>query len=237
MPLDSAIEKESILNLAKRLANSNCATLQGLYAHAGHSYQARSADEALRYLEKECESARQFRTMFLEEAKIDIPYLSIGATPTAQSIVFFKNSSDRVHKALQGISEVHAGAYSLLDRQQMATQLCSESDVAISVACRVASRYPDRGTVLIDGGALAFSKDGAPQGGYGQTTKAGVVLQSVSQEHGILASHDSSSSMHVGDIVRVIPNHCCLTAACHLYYLVVEKDDQVADVWFPVRGW
>ncbi|KAI8147014.1 hypothetical protein BJV82DRAFT_509036 [Fennellomyces sp. T-0311] len=235
VPLDSAFEKVSILNLAKRLANSSCTTLKGLYAHAGHSYKARSADEALTYLEEECESARQFRTLFLQEAGIDIPYLSIGATPTAQSIVYHKN--DRVRKALEGISEVHAGAYSLLDRQQMATGLCNESDVAISVACRVASRYPDRGTVLIDGGALAFSKDVTPQGGYGQTT-TGIILKSISQEHGILAADsDGDGNVHVGDIVRVIPNHCCLAAACHLYYLVVESGDQVVDVWFPVRGW
>ncbi|KAI9497020.1 putative serine dehydratase domain-containing protein [Zychaea mexicana] len=239
VPLDSAFEKEAILNLAKRLATSSCATLHGLYAHAGHSYKARSAEEALTYLEQECNSARQFQALFLEEAGIDIPYLSIGATPTVQAIVHH-DSSERVSKALQGISEVHAGAYSLLDRQQMATGLCTEQDVAISVACRVASRYPDRNTTLIDGGALAFSKDTAPQGGFGVTT-TGVVLQSVSQEHGILASSSSSSpaaQQHVGDIVRVLPNHCCLAAACHLYYLIVENgNDQVVDVWFPVRGW
>ncbi|KAI7856088.1 putative serine dehydratase domain-containing protein [Circinella umbellata] len=235
VPLDSASEKESVLTLAKRLTSSNgCATLHGLYAHAGHSYKARSPQEALSYLEAECNSAREFQAFFLKEANINIPYLSIGATPTVQAIVHHTDN-ERVNKALEGIAEVHAGAYSLLDRQQMATGLCTEKDIAISVACRVASRYPDRGTTLIDGGALAFSKDNAPQGGFGITT-TGVVLQSVSQEHGILAS--SSPDMHVGDIIRVQPNHCCLTSACHNYYLIVEDGgDQVVDVWFPVRGW
>lgn len=229
--------QDEILALAKRLASSDHVTLRGLYAHAGHSYNARCPDDALAYLEQECRMARAFRTMFKEHAGVDIPYLSIGATPTVLAILYFRD--ERVRHALDGISEVHAGVYVGLDRQQVATGLCSYADVSVSVACRVASCYPDRGTVLLDGGALAFSKDSAPQGGYGAVIKDGAedkLLVKISQEHGILK--ENTGSMHLGQVVRVVPNHCCLAAACHLFYIIVENGGHtVIDVWIPVRGW
>ncbi|KAJ8655733.1 hypothetical protein O0I10_008618 [Lichtheimia ornata] len=235
VPLKSNFVKDDVLELAKRLSTSSYATLFGLYTHAGHSYNARSPEEAFEYLEKECESAREFRDYFIKEAGVDIPYLSIGATPTVGAVI---HHGERAKKVLEGISEVHAGAYTLFDRQQAATGLCTLEDVAITVLARVTSLYPDRGTVLIDGGALAFSKDVCPQGGFGVLqSNHDIVLRSVSQEHGILQA-DSKSGLELGQVVRVIPNHCCLTSACHMYYLIIEGGgDTVVDVWFPVRGW
>lgn len=235
VPLDSHYSQS--LELAKRLTTSSCIELQGLYCHAGHSYDARTPEEALVYLQEECRMARAFQTMFREKAGVDVPFLSIGATPTVRAIV--TNEFENVAAALSGISEVHAGAYALLDRQQVATGLCRYSDVAVRVACRVASVYPDRNTALIDGGALAFSKDTAPQGGFGAIVsdeKQVVLLQKVSQEHGIL---NTCENLSVGQVVKVVPNHCCLACACHLFYLIVQSDDDdtVVDVWVPVRGW
>jgi D-serine deaminase-like pyridoxal phosphate-dependent protein len=154
---------------------------------------------------------------------------------------------------LKGIDEVHAGAFAFLDRQQVSTGLGGYHDVAISVACRIASIYNDRDSLLIDGGALAFSKDSAPQGGFGYVLdpsgakdehgepKIIASLNKVSQEHGILHVYEANLSrpeMQVGQLVHVIPNHCCLAAACHLYYLIIEDGkDTVVDVWVPVKGW
>lgn len=182
--------------------------------------------------------ARAFQTMFRDEAGVDIPFVSIGATPTVLAILA-TNDSSKVAAALEGIAEVHAGAYTLLDRQQVATGLVRYADVAVRVACRVASVYPDRNTALIDGGALAFSKDSAPQGGFGAVVsneKQIVLLQKVSQEHGIL---DTCENLSIGQVLQLVPNHCCLACASHLFYLIVEndQDDTVVDVWVPVLGW
>jgi D-serine deaminase-like pyridoxal phosphate-dependent protein len=180
--------------------------------------------------------------------------VSIGATPTVKAITAFMYEAD-MKQILDGIHEVHAGAFAFLDRQQVATGLGNYSDVAISVACRIASVYKDRHSMLIDGGGLAFSKDTAPQGGFGfvlDPTSGGkddhgkpkiiASVTKVSQEHGILQHLDESKlsrpELQIGKLIRVIPNHCCLTAACHLYYLIIENGgDTVVDVWVPVRGW
>ncbi|KAG2215308.1 hypothetical protein INT46_005925 [Mucor plumbeus] len=242
------INDEKTLLLAKRLSESSHVAFTGIYTHAGHSYLSQSSDEALEYLKNECDVARQFRDYFVNNG-IAINYVSIGATPTVKAITAFMDKIDMNH-ILRDIDEVHAGAFAFLDRQQVATGLGSYHDVAISVACRIASVYKNRDSLLIDGGALAFSKDTAPQGGFGYvinpTVKDDVEilasLTKVSQEHGILQHIDESTlsrpELQIGELVRVIPNHCCLTAACHLYYLVVEDgSDLVVDVWVPDRGW
>lgn len=182
---------------------------------------------------------------------VKISCVSIGATPTVKAITAFMHEAD-MNQILDGIHEVHAGAFSFLDKQQVATGLGTYHDVAISVACRIASIYKDRDSLLIDGGALAFSKDTAPQGGFGfvldpttltdEQPKIIASVTKVSQEHGVLQHLDASTlarpELQIGKLIRVIPNHCCLTAACHLYYLIVENGgDTVVDVWVPVRGW
>ncbi|KAI9311002.1 putative serine dehydratase domain-containing protein [Dichotomocladium elegans] len=235
VPLNSQKERSNIIQLAQRLAVSRVCRLEGLYSHAGHSYNARTAEETMRYLEQECQSARDFQAFFKHEAGVDIPYVSIGATPTVGALM---HDPDRACRALQGINEVHAGNYCILDRQQVATGLWSYDNVGMTVLARVSSLYPDRGTVLLDAGALALSKDTSPQGGFGVLAHdPNVVLRSISQEHGILET-GPETSLRVGQVVRVIPNHCCLASACHLYYLIIENgDDRVVDIWFPVRGW
>ncbi|KAI8380995.1 uncharacterized protein BYT42DRAFT_494563 [Radiomyces spectabilis] len=243
----TALEDPKTVELAKRLGSSSYIVLSGLYTHAGHSYNSRSAEEALEYLQKECDMARAFRDLFRKHG-VNIDYLSIGATPTVQAIFMQHqhNNKDNVKHILDGISEVHAGAYTLLDRQQVATELCSFDDVAVSVACRVVSVYPDRGSVLIDGGALAFSKDTAPQGGFGaildKTSGKQWTLTKISQEHGVITDLDTAALQHplftCGQLIRVIPNHCCLATACHRFYLVTENGgDTVVDVWVPISGW
>ncbi|CEP15265.1 hypothetical protein [Parasitella parasitica] len=242
------INNEKTLLLAKRLSESPYIEFSGIYTHAGHSYSSQSADEALEYLKNECDIARQFKDYFVSN-EIPIECVSIGATPTVKAITAFMDTHD-MNYILRDIDEVHAGAFAFLDRQQVATGLGTYRDVAITVACRIASVYKERNSLLIDGGALAFSKDTAPQGGFGDVidptveNDVGILasLTKVSQEHGILQHLNESTlsrpELHIGELVRVIPNHCCLAAACHLYYLVIEgNSDVVVDVWIPVRGW
>ncbi|ORE08747.1 hypothetical protein BCV72DRAFT_202900 [Rhizopus microsporus var. microsporus] len=238
------VDQEESIELARRLQASEHVNFLGIYSHAGHSYASQTANAALEYLENECNSARAFRNRF-EQHGITIKTISIGATPTVKAIIRFMDDA-RIKNILQGITEVHAGAYAFLDRQQVSTTLGTLDDVAVSVMGRVASKYPNRHSILIDAGGLALSKDTAPQGGFGYVLldlkhkKPVATVSKVSQEHGIITDIDQElfSSLHIGQIVHVVPNHCCLTCACHLYYVVIEEgNDTVIDVWVPVKGW
>jgi D-serine deaminase-like pyridoxal phosphate-dependent protein len=244
----------STLELAKRLQDSDYVDFYGIYTHAGHSYSAKSAIDGLEYLKTECDMARRFRDYFTTNG-VAVKTVSIGATPTIHAVVkFAQEDKENIKQVLDGITELHAGAFSFLDRQQAATGLCTLKDIAISVVSRVASNYSDRDSLLIDGGGLAFSKDTAPQGGFGYVLDPAIkpdinqepivlaTLTKVAQEHGVVSDLNSSilsrSDLGIGSLVRVLPNHCCLTAASHMYYLIVEDgSDVVLDVWVPVKGW
>ncbi|CAO3701302.1 unnamed protein product [Rhizopus stolonifer] len=236
--------QDESIHLAKCLQDSPHIHFLGIYGHAGQSYASENAENALEYLQRECHLARAFRDHFSQHG-ITIYNISIGATPTVKAILRFIED-ERIKDILEGITEVHAGAYAFLDCQQVATGLGTLSDVAISVACRVCSVYPSRNSVLVDGGALAFSKDNAPQGGFGYVFKdldqkePIATLTNVSQEHGVIKglNDEELTQFNIGDVVYVVPNHGCLTNACHLFYLVIEdRNDTVVDVWVPVKGW
>ncbi len=40
----------------------------------------------------------------------------------------------------------------------------------------------------------------------------------------------------IGTLLRILPNHSCLTAACHPVFYAVRDSDAVA-AWRPCRGW
>lgn len=183
----------------------------GLYTHAGQSYASRDTDEAVKYLKLERDSALEYKK-YLAENGVCFDNISIGATPTAMAAGLIDKSE------LDGITELHAGSFVFNDRQQLATQLLDESGLAVTVLCRVASRYPERGSILMDGGALGFSKDVAPQGGFGTIVgEPRWKVVKLAQEHSVVTevSVEDFKRVNIGDIFRVIPNHSCLTAACY----------------------
>ncbi|KAJ6632879.1 D-serine dehydratase [Pseudolycoriella hygida] len=230
----AAIYNDESLNLAQRLISSSILNVIGLYTHAGHSYDSRSIDVAVDYLKSERDAALRYKNYLLEKG-VHFEDISIGATPTVMAARYVDQSE------LNGITEIHAGSFVFNDRQQLATQLPDKSNVAVTVLCRVASRYPERGSLLMDGGALGFSKDTAPQGGYGTVVgKPSWKIVKLAQEHSVVTdvSADDFQHVNVGDVFRVIPNHSCLTAACYEFFLVIEENgDEIVDVWVPVKGW
>ncbi|KAI8082995.1 putative serine dehydratase domain-containing protein [Halteromyces radiatus] len=230
----AAIHNEASLKLARRLVNSPYINLMGLYTHAGQSYACRDEASAIAFLQAERDAAIQYRD-YLKENGIIINQCSIGATPTVMAAGLADSS------VLEGITELHAGAFAFMDRQQVATSLATNDDVAITVLSRVASRYPERGSILLDAGALAFSKDPSPQGGFGEIVgREHWKLNKIAQEHGVVTEVPAADfkDAPVGTLFHVRPNHCCLTAACFEFYLVVENGgDKIVDVWVPVRGW
>ena len=61
---------------------------------------------------------------------------------------------------------------------------------------------------------------------------------SISQEHGLVTSPAAIAfkDFPVGSLLRIIPNHSCLSAALFPTYHVVEGN-RVIDEWKPMRGW
>jgi D-serine deaminase-like pyridoxal phosphate-dependent protein len=233
------VESPRVLELARCLAGSPALRFDGLISHSGSTYPARTRDEVVRAAEREragmAGCARRLR-----EAGCPVPAVSIGSTPAMA-----------VLERLDGIDEVRPGNYVFHDYTQVALGTCALQDCALTVLASVVSHQPGADRFVVDAGALALSKDpGPPQSA--PTTAMGwlfddgpthgldpcVRLTSLSQEHGVVTA-DSAAAIEgrfrVGDQVRILENHSCLTAALFDRYYV-RRAGRVVDEWKILRG-
>ncbi len=226
-------EAPEAVEVARAIAGSPRLTFDGILTHSGHSYNAKSREEAAAIAEQE----RRVMAGFAERLRveeIEVPGVSVGSTPAMSTVA-----------SLEGITEARPGNYVFHDYAQVVIGSCAVRNCAVTVVSSVvSSRGAHRGDnrCVVDAGALALSKDTGPDRPehptMGETfadyaagvLSPGVRLLSLSQEHGIL-----SASLPVGTRVRILPNHSCLTAACFDEYFVV-RGDEVVDRWRIWRG-
>lgn len=222
--------------LVQRVGDERHLRFAGILTHAGHSYRARGHDEVAEVARAERDVMRGAAEA-LRTARLPVPAVSIGSTPTITHV-----------DHLEGVDEVRAGNYVFFDLTQVAIGSCAVADCALSVLASVVHRDRARGQVIIDAGAIALSKDAGAAGADGVTSYGrlldlhgndlGVELGSLSQEHGQARVTDGATldRLPVGERVRVLVNHSCLTAAQHAEYLVLD-DGLVVDRWEIHRGW
>jgi len=230
-------ERDGTVALAGRLAASPHIDFRGILTHAGQSYRCRGRDE-IRAVAAHERDVMVVLAARLRDAGVPVEEVSIGSTPTLA-----------VAEDLAGITEVRPGNYVFFDATQVAIGSCALEDVAFTVLVRVIGRYPRRRELLVDGGALALSKDPGPlhvvpECGFGIVLDVrGVPIEhlrvvSLSQEHGVVRSARDlrPGEFPIGSLLRVVPNHSCLAAALFDRYAVLRGADVVGE-WHPVRGW
>ena len=211
--------------LAQRISESNSLQFDGLLTHSGHAYKAESVSRLQEVAEEERQVMDSFASQ-LRQQQISVPAVSVGSTP-AMSVV----------EDLNGIDEARPGNYVFYDQMQVDLGACAITDCAATVLASVVSSQPGAGHCVVDAGALAMSKDpGSGRSAVGfmggvyrdyesGTLRENVSLGTLSQEHGIL-----SDNLPVGDQVRILPHHSCLTVAC-FRECAVARGDQVVDRW------
>jgi D-serine deaminase-like pyridoxal phosphate-dependent protein len=209
--------------LVKALSNSKTLLFDGIMSHSGHAYHGHTTEEIL-------EVARSERDVMLEFAEemrskgYTIPAISIGSTP-AMSVI----------DSLDGIDEVRPGNYVFYDYTMAMLGVCGVEDCALTVLASVISHQPNAHHVVTDAGALALPvyED------YGKKRLyAHLHMGALSQEHGKLIATDKThlqGKFHVGERVRILEHHSCLTAAQFDQYIVV-KDGDIVDRWNILRG-
>ncbi|HYR26960.1 MAG TPA: alanine racemase [Thermoanaerobaculia bacterium] len=219
------------VRLAVRMARSESLRFQGLLTHAGHSYHAKTIEEIQRVAAEESGSLSRFRALLAAEG-LGEARRSIGSTPTASVVERFSDCD-----------EVRPGNYVFYDAFQATIGSCRLEDCAVSVLTTVVGAYPERGSAIVDAGALALSKDAGPEHvdprfGYGLVCDVDLKplplrVAALSQEHGKVMGE---ARLEVGMKLRIVPNHSCLTSAMFDKYAIVERK-RVVDEWRPVRGW
>lgn len=235
----TAPDAPELLGIARILNDQGSVTLMGILTHAGQTYDAIGADAIARVAEGERTGAVMAANR-LREAGLPAPVVSMGSTPAA---LFGRDFT--------GVSEVRAGVYMFGDLFQAGLGVCAIGDIAVSVlASVIGHRRADNG-LLLDAGALALSKDRSTAAlpddcGFGlvchaETTQPipGLMVSSINQEHGRVTADAPIpfDDFPIGDRVRVLPNHACITAAAYDSYAVVDGGTQVVDRWPRCNGW
>jgi len=241
---------EAAIHLARRITELPGLQLTGLLTHAGQAYNGpaenETEEEALRRVAQE-ERDRMLHVA-ARLAHADRPgvapgsfEISVGSTPT---MAMFENAErDGVR-----VTEIRPGNYVMHDAMQVALGAASLDDCALTVLTTVVStqRTAD-GTqrAFVDAGKKVFTTDtGHGTDGYGvvladaatRTPYSDVRLDHLSEEHGWLEV-PSSSTLTVGDRLRIVPNHACVTVANHSALHIVDGET-VVDTWsIDATGW
>jgi D-serine deaminase-like pyridoxal phosphate-dependent protein len=65
-----------------------------------------------------------------------------------------------------------------------------------------------------------------------------LAISEVHQEHGAINISDTSwfDKLPIGSLLRVLPNHACLTCAAYENYNVLENET-INDRWDRINGW
>jgi D-serine deaminase-like pyridoxal phosphate-dependent protein len=231
-----APDSENIIEIAREMSDAKNIEFAGLLTHAGHSYNAPSADARLAIARAERDLMVELKEKLVTDG-IEVKEISIGSTPTITAI-----------DDLTGIDEVRPGNYIFFDAFQATLGSCTFDDCALTVLAAVVHRSFDKKQVIIDAGAIALSKDrGAVDFdagcGYGavlnlEGNRLGLNVGGVSQEHGkIFVSDDMLlEKLTVGTRLRILANHSCLTAAQFDRYHVLENG-RLTSTWPRANGW
>lgn len=221
---------DTAIELARWLHDSPSLRFDGLLTHSGHAYHPGPSRKVGEIAEQE----RKVMVLLAQRLRlqgIEVSQISVGSTP----------AMSQVHH-LDGVDEARPGNYVFYDYTQCVLGSCRPADCALTVVSSIVSCQPGAGHSVLDAGALTLSQDRGPDGPAGPTMgevfrdyaagrlEPDLRLRSLSQEHGIL-----TAPLPIGNRVRILPNHSCLTAACFDEYAVV-RGDQVIDRWKIWRG-
>jgi D-serine deaminase-like pyridoxal phosphate-dependent protein len=241
---------ETAVHLARRITDLPELRLVGILTHAGQAYDGPTGNEttvgALQRVARH-ERDRMLR-MAARLAHDDVPgvspdtfEVSIGSTP---SLAAFDNATREGFR----VTEIRPGNYVMHDAMQVGLGAAPLDDCALTVLTTVVStqRTTD-GPVrtFVDAGKKIFTTDtGYGTDGYGvvlsnaatMTPQSGVHLDHLSEEHGWLTV-PSSAPLSVGDRLRIVPNHACVTVANQETLYIVE-DENVVEAWTVApRSW
>lgn len=210
--------------------------LAGVMTHAGHSYAGRSVGEIARVAEAERAAVTHAATR-LRAAGYPIRIVSAGSSPTARHAENFA-----------GVTEIRAGVYMFGDLFQSEIETHGPDSIAVTVLTSVIGRRP--GQLLIDAGGLALSKDRSTEAtphdyGYGlvldidgRQSYGNAIVKRAYQEHGVVELDPAHPcDLPIGAMLRVAPNHTCMTAAAHDRYFVIDGQQEVVAIWHRVNGW
>jgi D-serine deaminase-like pyridoxal phosphate-dependent protein len=194
----------------------------GLFTHGGHAY---AGQDAVAGAAADEIRALQLGREALRAEGMDVEILSAGSTPTA------------LGAAAAPVTEIRAGTYIVGDRQQVVLGAVPPDGVAIWVAATVVSTAVP-GQIVLDAGAKTLTKDVAPYltgHGYLPAYPAAEILR-VADYHGMTRIPEGTPAPRLGEVVAIVPNHCCPVIDLRDSFLAVRGGEVVGAWPVDARG-
>lgn len=199
---------------------------RGIMFYPGHIRE--HVDQQAAALER-LDAQLQHVLQVLGERGLHPESVSAGSTPTAFA-------SHRI----RGLTEIRPGTYIFNDRTTAAIGACAWEDCAYSVLATIVSTAVS-GQAVVDAGSKALFREelrGSSWPGFGALLdRPDVAVKGMSEEHGLLDLSHTDWSPRVGDRVRIVPNHVCVSVNLHDTVWGV-RGERIESRW-PVaaRGW
>lgn len=198
-------DDDEVLRLAKLIQSLDGIEYDGIQAYAGHISHVVNKEERKKMTSENYDKLKRLIAMLGENGAYP-EIVSGGSTGTAEI------------KAMEGLyTELQAGSYLFMDNTYRELDLPFKN--SLFVLTTVVSRNDT--LTVVDAGVKTCGTDQGMPVIVGCTAKETVA----SEEH--FQFHSLDKKLEVGDVVRLIPGHCCSTVNLHDRIYLVNGDKVV----------
>jgi D-serine deaminase-like pyridoxal phosphate-dependent protein len=186
-----------LVRVAEEAASSSAAAFRGILFYPGHIRMPRGDQSSLI-----AEVGKRLRAALdaLQGVGLVPEIVSGGSTPTLWD-----------SHLMAGLTEIRSGSCIFFDREALDVGVASPQDLAYTVLTTVVSTAVP-GHAVVDAGSKALAKEGRGGAGFGVVLEhPEVVVGSLSEEHGVLDLASTTWRPVVGERVRIVPNHVCVS--------------------------
>jgi D-serine deaminase-like pyridoxal phosphate-dependent protein len=153
-------------------------------------------NNAPRTLEFFTEAVSLFRA-----AGVPLPTLSGGGTPSLGSLADYPM-----------MTEHRAGTYVYNDVMMVHSGVATWANCAMHVRTTVVSR-PTEDRAIIDAGSKVLTREQYYVRNFGHVVEyPDAAVINLSEEHGVIDLSASDQKPRVGEVINIIPNHCCVVS-------------------------
>jgi D-serine deaminase-like pyridoxal phosphate-dependent protein len=133
--------------------------------------------------------------------RIPVPVVSGGGSPALLTLADFPM-----------MTEHRAGTYVYNDVMMMESGLATMDQCAMHVRATVVST-PTADRAIIDAGSKVLTREQYFVKDFGRVVEyPGGVVANLSEEHGVLDLSRAEKRPKVGEVVSIVPNHCCVVS-------------------------
>ncbi len=172
------------------------------------------------------EKAAAYFNRALELFKADgipVPVVSGGGTPALMTLGDFPM-----------LTEHRAGTYVFNDVMMVHSGYATWDECALTVRATIVST-PTGDRAIIDAGSKALTREQYYVKNFGKVVEyPGAVVGNVSEEHGMLDFSGAEKRPKVGEVVNIIPNHCCVCINMHDRVFGIRGED--VEIEWPVAA-